>query len=41
MSKPQSRTNAIVAALKSMVGGQVLLNGTVRQTRNIRKNLLH
>ena len=38
MSKPQSRTNAIVAALKSMVGGQVLLNGTVRQTRNIRKN---
>ena len=38
MSRPQSRPNAIVAALKSMVGGQVLLNGTVRQGRNIRKN---
>lgn len=38
MSRRQSRTNAIVAALKSMFGGQVALNGAVRCGRNIRQN---
>ncbi len=41
MSRRQSRTNAIVAALKSMVGGQLARNGAVRQGRNIRQNRSH